>query len=65
MFILLVLMLMLKSRVFSLAYARACAYAYACAYTLVKTSLNFAVEIYSTFSLFLKQKNLTDLSTLM
>ena len=44
---------------------RACAYAYACAYTLVKTSLRFAVAIYSTFSLFLKQENLTDLSTLM
>ena len=40
MFVFLVLMLMLMSWVFSLAYASVCAYAYACAYALVKTSLN-------------------------
>ena len=35
-----VLMLMLMSWVFSLAYASVCAYAYVCAYAQVKTSLN-------------------------
>ena len=40
MFVLLVLMFMLISWVFSLAYASVCAYAYA--YALVKTSLKFS-----------------------
>ena len=45
MFVLLVLMLMLMSWVFSLAYASVCAYAYACAYALVKTSLNRLMDV--------------------